>query len=72
MTCIRCGKHPPAITRKASCGEVGFCLECWDIIDISGKCKCCGTTEFLRVHAKWFDKIIEHICDYCRSIEACI
>lgn len=72
MNCVRCHKEPAAITKVASCGEVGFCLGCWDKIDISGTCKCCGTAEDLLVHAKWFDRVIENICRTCRATEVCI
>lgn len=72
MTCVRCNINPPAVTRTVSCGEVGFCLDCWEKIDISGSCKCCGNTWDLFVHAMWFDKIIEHICGTCKATEACV
>ncbi len=72
MRCIRCSMNEATITRGSSGGEVGFCAACFEDIDLSGKCKCCGTTEDLWIHAKWFDKVIEHLCGHCKFTEACI
>lgn len=71
LRCLRCRKHKyiqKEHTRRDRFGTLqGFCSDCWEEIDKSGKCIDCGAEEDLFIHAMWYDQVIEHICGYCRD-----
>lgn len=69
MKCLRCEeeKKLKVIYIAKELTPIGFCDECWEEVDKSGKCIRCGVEEDLFIQAMWGGKVIEHICGYCRD-----